>query len=88
MDDDVAVRTALELPVDHAIPVVTKIQSPKDEINRLVRQSPRLAEMRTLELLAEIAKCIDPRRCQHAKESGFEDFADDVRHEFGPIVGG
>ena len=35
---------------------------------------------------AEIAQALDPRRPIHGRETGFAHFADDLRHEIGPLV--
>jgi hypothetical protein len=85
LDDPVAVRTALRLPADVLIPTVRQVQSPKSEIARLHRASPRRDEP-TRALSIEIAQALSPDRCQHDRETGFGDFVTDVRHEIGPLV--
>jgi hypothetical protein len=85
LDDPVAVRTTLRLPPDLHIPSVRQVESPKSEIGRLHRTSPRSDEpIRTL--LIEIAQSLSLDRCQHAGETGFTRFAEDVRHEIGPLT--
>lgn len=82
LDDAVAVRLALELPPAAAIPTVRDGQA-KPALDELIDASPRAGE-RPVDLLAEIARALDPGRCAHAKETGLADFVDDVRRELSP----
>lgn len=85
LDDPVAVRTTLRLPADALIPTVREVESPKNEIARLHRDSPRCDEpVRTI--LIETAQALSPDRCQHDRETGFAHFVADVRHEIGPLA--
>ena len=85
LDDPVAVRTTLRLAPDTDMPNVRRIDSPKDELTRLHQSSPR-ADEPIRALLAEIAEAVEPTRCQHPRETGFGHFAEDVRHEIGPLA--
>ena len=85
LDDPVAVRTALRLPADVLIPTVRQVQSPKSEIGRLHRTSPRSDEP-IRAMLIEIAQALSIDRCQHGHETGFSHFVDDVRDEIGPLT--
>jgi len=85
LDDPVAVQTVLRLPADVLIPTVRQVESPKSEIGRLHRASPRLNEP-THTILVEIAQALSLNRCQHSRETGFSHFVEDVRHEIGPLT--
>jgi len=85
LDDPVAVRTVLGLAAAVRIPTVREVASPKDEIHRLYRGSPR-AEEPIRPILVEIAQSLVPDRCQHDRKTGFLHFVEDVRHEIGPLV--
>jgi hypothetical protein len=85
LDDPVAVRTVLRLPRDAQIPNVRRIANPKAELTRLHARSPR-ADETARTILAEIAQALDPRRLSHERDTGFAHFADDVRHEIGPLA--
>jgi len=85
LDDPVAVRTALQLDPDVLIVTVRKTKDPKEEIEALRRQSPRREEG-ILELLCDIARLVDKARCMHTKETGFHDFAEEVRREFKVLI--
>jgi hypothetical protein len=81
----VAVRQTLRLDAEAVIPNVRKVDSPKDRLAGLHTQSPRAADpVRTV--LVEIAQALEPRRCQHAKETGFARFKVDVEDEIGPLT--
>jgi hypothetical protein len=85
LDDPVAMRTGLRLPADVPIATVREVRSPKSEIGRLHRTSPRCDEpMRAM--LIEIAQALSIDRCQHGRETGFFHFVEDVRHEIGPLT--
>jgi hypothetical protein len=85
LDDPVAVRRGLRMGGDTSIPNVRHAKSPKDEIDRLRRESER-AHDSILEVLEEIAGLIEPNRYAHPRETGFHRLAEDVRHEFAPLV--
>jgi len=85
LDDPVAIRTVLGLNTDARIQTVREVRSPKDEIHRLYRDSPR-AEEPIRAILVEIAESLVPDRCQHSRETGFRHFVEDVRHEIGPLA--
>jgi len=85
LDDQVAVRQVLGLSPDVGISTIRQTKSPKATLQLLIDQS----EIKTddlLAILAAIAREVDPSRCRHAKETGFKKFADEVRHELGPLV--
>jgi len=64
---------------------VRRTANPKAELTRLHVESPR-AEETPRTILTEIAQALDPRRLTHERETGFAHFADDVRHEIGPLA--
>ena len=80
LDDNVAVRRAIQLPTDIAIPNCKDVASPKDALNDIVRKQ-EASQLSYVEALGMIAACVDPKRCVHAKDTGFAAFVDDVRHE-------
>ena len=92
LDDPVAVRTVLGLASNHPIPVVTKVVSPKVEIDKLIdlrasrNESGYPAPQTRLLTLADIARQVDLGRCQHDKEIGLKAFADDVKRELRPLL--
>jgi len=86
LDDPVAVQTALRLPTDVMIVNVRKTKDPKGEIEALRQASPRRDEG-TLDLLRDIARVVDSSRCRHANETGFDDFAKEIRSEFRDLIG-
>ncbi|MEX2169818.1 MAG: hypothetical protein WD851_10945 [Pirellulales bacterium] len=83
LDDPKAVREALHFPSDKLIPPVSKTE-PKNTLNVLIDESARSEGM--MDLLAEIARCIDKGRCNHSDKTGFESFVQDVRAELEPLV--
>ena len=85
LDDPVAVRTALRLPADVPIATVRDVRSPKNEIGRLHRTSPRCDES-IRAMLIEIAQVLSIDRCQHRRETGFSHFVEDVGDEIGPLT--
>lgn len=85
LDDQVAVRRALNLDENVPILTVRKTNSPKETLNALIRQSER-AEDELLVVLADIAKEVDPSRATHRKETGFRGFMDEVNDQFGPLL--
>ena len=86
LDDPEAIRRALELPHDVEIQTVRQTNNPKATLQALIELSENETEDLLL-ILAQIGRHVDPSRCQHAKETGFKKFADEVRRELGPLVG-
>lgn len=84
LDDSQAVRDALQLPPDAKIPTVRETNTPKGALNALIEQSPRVAD-KSLDVLRDIARLLQQRRCRHAKDTGFRAFVKEVRAELGPI---
>jgi len=84
LDDPVAVREALQLPADASIPNVMKCSYPKDNLDTLKAESSRSSEKITV-LLGDIARVVDPDRCQHKKQTGFGAFMKDVVQELGEL---
>jgi hypothetical protein len=85
LDDRVAVVNALGLGPDASVPTVRQTKSPKDTLEELKNRCDRAADP-ILEILADIAKLVDPARCVHAAETGFEVLVDEVQRELGPIA--
>lgn len=84
LDDPAAVREALELPPSTDVPSVSKVDYPKTTLETLLENSPRAAE-KPLVVWADIAGCLDARRCRQGKRTGFQAFVEDVRNEIGPL---
>jgi len=80
LDDPVAVRKGLGLPQDAAVPNVRRCEYPKSDLIQLHENSPKRDDNRT-EVWAAIATGLDEGRCNHAQETGFRDFVEDVRRE-------
>lgn len=85
LDDPVAVSRVFQVAAN-AVPNVRKVRSPKDEIAHLHAGSSR-AEETLRAILVEIAQALDPRHCQHKRETGFAAFEKEVRQEIGPLAG-
>jgi hypothetical protein len=85
LDDPVAVRRALALAAEHHIPTIRQAKRPKDVLEELLRKSER-ADVSPGEVWADIAGLVDLPRCCHARETGFHQFVEDVRHELRPFV--
>lgn len=79
LDDPAAVREGLGLELNTEVISVHRTKDPKAELDRLVRDS-ELVDL--LEALGAIAAKVQPIRCNHAKATGFEWFAEDCRKEF------
>lgn len=84
LDDRAAVRAVLQLGTDVVIPTTKKTKNPKRKLEALVEQSSRDDDPSAI--FAEIAEAIDPSRCVHSKETGFQAFVKDVRDEIGPLT--
>ncbi|HOW19816.1 MAG TPA: hypothetical protein PLC79_12340 [Phycisphaerae bacterium] len=85
LDDPSAVREALGLPADTAVPTVRHAKNPKKSLEELHATSRRTGD-RPVDVWADIARRLDPSRCAHAAETGFSQFAGEVRCEIGPVV--
>jgi hypothetical protein len=83
--DENAVREALSLKMEVAIPSVSKTKDPKGMLERLIQQSARRGESVT-PILTEITRLVDEQRCVHRDETGFAYFAEDVRRELAHLV--
>lgn len=82
LDDQVAVKGVLGISAGEAIPTVQKSRSPKNALNNLCTAFER----KFADVLPGMAAKIDVGRCAHAKETGLQEFAEDVRAELGPLV--
>ena len=87
LDDPVAVRQALKLPNDAQIPTMSKTKDPKKALKSLLAESKR-ADERPLNILADIARKVDLKRCVNSKRTGFEGFVSDVHNELGALAAG
>ncbi len=87
LDDPHAIRQVLEFDGGVDIPNVRRSRYPKETLNELFRKSRRRGDD-WMDLLREIAQRIDVSRCQHGEETGFSDFAEEVRKELGPLATG
>ncbi len=81
LDDPVAVREGLGLDPKSEVINVRKAKEPKAELDRLINES----QLKLLEALSAIAAKLQPSRCVHAKETGFDSFAADCRSEFANV---
>ena len=91
LDDPAAVREALELPGNAPIPSVRQSRHPKDTLHGLWERSPRRKagpEEREIAVLQDIARRVDSTRCAHRRQTGFQAFVTEVRHELGGLAGG
>lgn len=84
LDDVVAVREGLSLDGNVEVPNVRRERSPKETLDALHRASPRSPDS-PLDVLEAVARAVVPDRCVHAKDTGFEAFAVDVKAELGPL---
>ncbi len=85
LDDPAAVRQGLGIGGESEIPTVTKVDSPKNALDALIDASPRQNDPRE-DVLLDIAKQVDPKRCTHTKKTGYANFAKDFKAELGPLV--
>ena len=81
LDDPVAIRDVLQVDAG-AIPTVRNSASPKTALDELHRNSPR-AEEALMRLLPHLAAALEPARCQHGHETGWDGFQKDVHQQFG-----
>jgi hypothetical protein len=86
LDDPDAVRTGLSLPPAETVPNVRKTKNPKAEIERL-RHLSLTDHPNSRGALRAIAVNVALDRSAHASETGFEQFAAEVRQELNPLVG-
>jgi hypothetical protein len=85
LDDEAAVRETLRLDGKTRVPPPASVESPKEAIHALISASPR-AEERVLELLSEIASCVQEHRCARAKQTGFDDLAKASKSRLAPLL--
>ena len=76
LDDEKAVREVLQLANDQRIPAVNQVD-PKDALNSLMMQSVRNED--SIDLLQEIATRVKQNRCNHASDTGYKIFVEDVQ---------
>lgn len=86
LDDPAAVREGLGLSRDAQVPNVRDCSYPKHILEELHRGSPRHDDA-PLAVWPDIAAQVEPERCAHKEETGFEAFAQDVQEELGPLFG-
>jgi hypothetical protein len=86
LDDPVAVRQTLGFEASLEIKSPTKVESPKDELTGLCSRCSTRQPM--THHLATIAQQISMTRCIHAEQTGFKQFAADVRQELEPLTRG
>ena len=85
LDDKVAVCEALELSSDSDVPNAVKVDYPKNDLSKLVEQSP--ADFSQVsDALGEIAARISSKRCGHSKDTGFATFEKEVCDEIKPVI--
>lgn len=84
LDDERAVREALNFPTDRSIPSPTKVRDPKAELDALIADCHPTCEH--VEGLTRNCMALVIERCIHANATDFEDFCADVRTELGPVV--
>jgi hypothetical protein len=84
LDDHVAVQRGLRLPANARIPAVIHVNSPKAELERRGKESCRCDDP-IMAVLADIAQEVDPSRCRHRKQTGFQAWVEDVKRELGPL---
>ena len=88
LDDATAVREALQLSTKAMVPTIRQAKgNPKRVLCELISNSVSMSTAKSeeasfLPFLERIACRIDSRRCGHGKETGFEEFLNDLRREF------
>lgn len=85
LDDPRAVRDALRLPRNHAIPSPVGTNSPKETLHQLFVSCPRCNDDIEKDVLPDIARNVKLERCNQRHQTGLQDFADDLREEFKAI---
>jgi hypothetical protein len=83
LDDPKAIREVLKFPGAKPVPNVIGEDS-KARLHELIAESGRTDT--SMDLLPEFARELDYSRCNHAKETGFQEFRDEVHSELGPLV--
>ncbi len=78
-------RTGLGFEPGRRLKTVRDAKSPKDELDLLLEDVLE-DEERAIDCLVRVARAVQPDRCPHAKETGFDAFVEDVRGELGPIA--
>lgn len=85
LDDEKAIRDALQLTSDHNIPNVAKTKDPKEMLSAIIADAP--AEFADVSAaLGAIAEQLNPQRCVHRKATGLATFIEDVDGEVRPVV--
>jgi hypothetical protein len=84
LDDETAVREALELDTKTQVPSVGKVRNPKSAVEALIAASGHRNDPKN-DVLAAIAKLVQPVRCAHMDQTGFEDFMKEVHDELGAL---
>ncbi len=85
LDDAVAVRAGLGFPTAHPVPDSKAVSDPKAAIKQLYHASPVGETMDESTARGRIASEIDLARCNHRKDNGLLEFAEELRAEFGSI---
>ncbi|MGO9601685.1 MAG: hypothetical protein ACLP7Q_27250 [Isosphaeraceae bacterium] len=63
---------------------MSKVRNPKEELESLIAASKRREH--EMEALADIARLVQPGRCNCKSRTGFEDFIEEVHAELGPLA--
>jgi len=90
LDDEKAVRETLQLPREKNMPNPVRVTSPKQALSELIEEATEgrseLEKRPVSEIMGSIAERLEIGRCNHAGQTGFSAFVDDVRREIGPVV--
>ena len=81
LDDQVAVREALRLPSGTDIPSTRNEDDPKQALENLRRIGDRGGDP-ILDVLADIARRLEPARCSRAQHTGFHSFHEELKTAF------
>ncbi len=82
LDDRTAICRVLNLAHDEALPLVHKVASPKDELDRLIDKSESHKGVSRLLTLKAIAQSLDHSRCTNAKSTGLKEFVEELINEY------
>lgn len=85
LDDKTAVLKTLGLADTNQIPMVGKIDHPKNFLHDLVGKSDRRDD-KEIDIIQEIAVAIDLRRCHHTSDTGLRSLVDDMDAEIRPLI--
>jgi hypothetical protein len=85
LDDPVAVSSALGIADADHIPNIRRVEHPKTELDRLIGAFGPSSSSK-MEILAQIAQKVDPTRCAHSKETGFDALQKEVAFEIGRSI--